>query len=167
MQQQLIATYNDLMSKLGSLPVAIEQVQIELTAAKLDLERDEKALKDIEVNTRGEGSNDDQRKADKAAKLKADIAYARFAQAADAGRREVAVLAAQVDSLTRQYSAVTYQAKLHAALLEMVTGAGLKPQDVNFYSPAQLAAMPAPHITPNGANSGHTMTAADAADLGL
>jgi hypothetical protein len=164
MQKQLIETYTDLMTKLAQLPAAIEQVQIELTAAKLDLERDEKSAKEIEATTRGEGKNDDERKAAKLVALKADAVYVRFAKAVEAGRRDVAVLGDQVESLTRQYGAVTYQAKLHAAMLEMVTGAGLTGQDVNFYTPAQLAAtVPATYAHVNGG----TATAADAADLGL
>lgn len=151
MQKELIQTYTDIMARLTALPPAIEQVQVELTAARLDLDRDERAVKDIEATTRGEGKNDEERKAAKAAALKADAVYGRWAKAADAGRREVAVLTDQVDSLTRQFAAAGYQSKLHAALLAYLAEAGaISPVgDIQFN-------MGAGHITE-----------ADAADLGL
>jgi len=156
MQKQLIQTYTDIMGRLAELPAAIEQAQIELTAAKLDLDRDERTVKDIETATRGDGKNDEERKADKIAKLKADAIYQRWAQSADKGRREVAVLADQVDSLTRQFAAAGYAAKLHAGLLNYLAAAGAVSSvgDINFGMGK-----------PQGSN-GH-MTAADAADLGL
>ena len=156
MQAQMIQTYHELMGRLAELPAAIEQAQIELTAAKLDLDRDERTVKDIETATRGDGKNDEERKADKIAKLKADAIYQRWAQSADKGRREVAVLADQVDSLTRQFAAAGYQSKLHAALLAFLaeSGAISSVGDINFGMGK-----------PQGSN-GH-MTAADAADLGL
>ena len=157
MQAQMIQTYHELMGRLAELPATIEQAQIELTAARLDLDRDERAVKDIEAQTFGEGPNDEKRKADKIAKLKADAVYGRWAQSADKGRREVAVLADQVDSLTRQFAAAGYQSKLHAALLTYLaeSGAISSVGDLNF----NMGTKPS-----NGA--GH-MTAADAADLGL
>ena len=157
MQAQMIQTYTDIMGRLAELPAAIEQAQIELTAAKLDLDRDERTVKDIETATRGDGKNDEERKADKIAKLKADAIYQRWAQSADKGRREVAVLADQVDSLTRQFAAAGYQSKLHAALLTYLaeSGAVSSVGDISF----NMGTKPS-----NGA--GH-MTAADAADLGL
>ena len=156
MQKQLIQTYTDIMGRLAELPAAIEQAQIELTAAKLDLDRDERTVKDIETQTRGEGKNDEERKVDKIAKLKTDAVYQRWSAAADKGRREVAVLADQVDSLTRQFAAAGYQSKLHAALLAFLaeSGAISSVGDINFGMGK-----------PQGSN-GH-MTAADAADLGL
>ena len=156
MQKQLIQTYTDIMGRLAELPAAIEQAQIELTAAKLDLDRDERTVKDIETQTRGEGKNDEERKVDKIAKLKVDTVYQRWAQSADKGRREVAVLADQVDSLARQFAAAGYQSKLHAAMLTYLaeSGAISSVGDINFGMGK-----------PQGSN-GH-MTAADAADLGL
>lgn len=160
MQKELIATYTDIMGRLHDLPAAIEQAQIELTAAKLDLDRDERAVKDIEASTFGDGPNDDRRKADKIAKLKGDTTYQRWVQAADKGRREVAHLSDQVDSLTRQFAAAGYQSKLHGNLLSFLAASGaVTPDgDVNFY-----ASKPSVNAI-NG--TGH-MTEADAADLGL
>ena len=158
MQKQLIQTYTDIMGRLAELPAAIEQAQIELTAAKLDLDRDERTVKDIETATRGEGKNDEERKVDKIAKLKADAVYQRWAQSADKGRREVAVLADQVDSLNRQFGAAGYQSKLHAALLTYFaeSGAVSSVGDISFGMGK-----------PQGSNGAEHMTEADAADLGL
>lgn len=158
MQAQMIQTYTDIMGRLAELPAAIEQAQIELTAAKLDLDRDERTVKDIETATRGDGKNDEERKADKIAKLKAHTVYQRFAQSADANRRSVAYQSDLVEHLTRQFAAVGYQAKLHAGLLAYLAAAGAVSAvgDINFNMGEKTAS--------NGA--GH-MTAADAADLGL
>ena len=155
MQKQLIQTYTDIMGRLSELPAAIEQAQIELTAARLDLDRDERAVKDIETQTRGEGKNDEERKADKIAKLKADAVYARWAQSADKGRREAAILTDQVDSLTRQFAAAGYAAKLHGALLGYLAAAGAVSSvgDISF------------DMGKNG--NGVQVSAADAANLGL
>ena len=157
MQAQMIQTYHELMGRLAELPAAIEQAQIELTAAKLDLDRDERTVKDIETQTRGEGKNDEERKVDKIAKLKTDAVYQRWSAAADKGRREVAVLADQVDSLTRQFTAAGYQSKLHAALLTYLaeSGAVSSVGDISF------------NMGMKPGNGVGRMTAADAADLGL
>ena len=159
MQKELIATYTDIMGKLATLPGEIEAVQTELTAAKLDLDRDERTVKEIKAQTMltAEGSNAEKREADCAAKLKTDAVYQRWAQSADKGRRAVAVLADQVDSLTRQFAAVGYQSKLHAAMLAFLaeSGAVSSVGDISFNMGSK----------PTGAD-GH-ITEADAADLGL
>jgi hypothetical protein len=84
--------------------------------------------------------------------------YGRWAKAADAGRREVAVLADQVDSLTRQFAAAGYQSRLHAALLAYLAEAGAISAvgDIEFNM----------GVKPSTNGAAH-MTAADAADLGL
>ena len=155
MQKQLIQTYTDIMGRLVELPARIEQVQIELTVARLDLDRDERAIKDIDLVTFGEGSNDEKRKADKIVRLKADPVYARWVASAAKGRAEVAILTDQVDSLTRQFAAAGYAAKLHGALLNYLAAAGAVSSvgDINF------------NMGKNG--NGAQVSAADAADLGL
>jgi hypothetical protein len=161
MQAQLIATYTDIMGRLVDLPAAIEQAQVELTATRLDLDRDEKAVKDIADSLPPRGANDSERKANKLTDLAGHAPYQRFSQSANANRRSVAVQADQVDSLIRQFTAAGYQAKLHAALLAYLAAAGaIAPDgDINFNMGAK------PHVNGNGA--GQHMTAADAADLGL
>lgn len=107
-----------------------------------------------------EGSNAEKREADCAAKLKASPVYTRWAKAADDGRRAVAVLTDQADSLTRQFAAAGYQSKLHAAMLAYLaeSGAVSSVGDLNF----NMGSKPA-----NGANGYGHIEAADAADLGL
>lgn len=157
MQRELIATYTDIMGRLSDLPLAIEQAQIELTATRLDLDRDEKAAKEISDSLRVEGKNDEERKAAKLAALSAHTVYQRFAQSAAANRRSVAVQADLVDGLTRQFAAVGYQSKLHASLLSFLAAAGaVTPAgDANFY------------VTKAANGNGQHMTAQDAAALGL
>ena len=157
MQRELIATYTDIMGRLSDLPLAIEQAQIELTATRLDLDRDEKAAKEISDSLRVEGKNDEERKAAKLAALSAHTVYQRFAQSANANRRSVAVQSDLVDSLTRQFAAAGYQSKLHASLMSFLaaSGAVTPAGDANFY----------PTKATNG--NGQHMTVQDAADLGL
>ena len=162
MQAQLIQTYTDIYTRLSDLPKAIEQAQIELTATRLDLDRDEKAAKEISDSLRVEGKNDEERKAAKVVALTTLAVYQRFSQSANANRRSVAVQADLVDSLTRQFAAAGYQAKLHGAMLAYLAAAGAVSSvgDIQF----NMGAKP---VNVNGANGVHHMTAADAADLGL
>jgi hypothetical protein len=158
MQAQILSTYTDIMARLDDLPKAIEQAQIELTATRLDLDRDEKAAKEISESLAPRGNNDSERKANKLADLEKHLPYQRFAQSAAANRRSVAVQADLVDSLTRQFAAAGYQAKLHGSLLAYLAASGAVSSvgDINF----NMGAKPM-----NG--NGQHMTAQDAADLGL
>ena len=155
MQAQLIQTYTDIMARFDDLPKAIEQAQVELTAIRLDLDRDEKAAKEISESLAPRGNNDTERKANKLADLEKHGPYQRFSQSATANRRIAAFQADQVDSLTRQFAAAGYQAKLHGSLLAYLAAAGTVTSggDINF----NMGAKP---------SNGH-MTAADAADIGL
>lgn len=156
--QQILEIYTDLMTKLDDLPLAIQQAQIELTATRLDLDRDEKAAKEIGDTLRVEGKNDEERKAAKVTTLKGHTVYQRFSQSADANRRSVAYQTDLVDHLTRQFTAVGYQAKLHAGLMAYLASAGAVSgvTDIQFSMGRNKATNGAAH-----------MTAADAADLGL
>lgn len=157
--QQIVTIYADLMGRLDDLPQAIEAAQIELTATRLDLERDEKACKEISDSLSVEGSNDEKRKAAKAAILATHAPYQRFSQSAAANRRSVAVQSDAVDSLTRQFTAVGYQARLHAGLMAYLAAAGAVSgaTDINFNMGRKAV----------GSNGAGHMTAQDAADLGL
>lgn len=156
--QMILETYTDLMTKLDDLPLAIQQAQTELTATRLDLDRDEKAAKEIGESLPPRGNNDSERKANKLADLKTHVVYQRFSQSADANRRSVAYQTDLVEHLTRQFTAVGYQAKLHAGLMAYLASAGAVSgaTDIQF-------SMGRNKVT-NGAAH---MTAADAADLGL
>jgi len=76
---------------------------------------------------------------------------------ARAGRDAIARLTNDVDNLTRQFAAVGYQAKLHAALLGYLAAAGaVQPVDVSFGM----------GVSGNHTDNG-TVTPADAAAIGL
>ena len=163
MLNQLIQTYNDLMTSLGTLPDAIAEAQGRLTEMKLRLAKSEQAMKDISAATALtiEGKNAEERAAKLAAALKADLVYMGSFAGAETWRKEIAVIADEVANLERQFTAVGYQAKLHSAMVSFFAAAGaVAPQDVQFYSKGATQ-----HKT-NGNGNGN-VTAEDAAAIGL
>ena len=163
MINQLIATYNDLMISLGTLPDEIAAAQNDLTEAKARLAVQEQALKDIsaEMALTVEGKNAEERAAKLTQVLKQHGVYQNRTGMATVARVEVANLTNDVDNLTRQFTAVGYQAKLHSTMMAYFAAAGaVAPQDVQFYSKGD-----AKHTT-NGKVNGN-VTAADAAAIGL
>ena len=163
MIDQLIATYNDLMTSLGTLPDDIAAAQNDLTEAKSRLAVQEQAMKDIsaEVASTIEGKNADERAAKLAQVLKGHGVYQNRAGMATVARVEVANLTNEVDNLTRQFTAVGYQAKLHSAMVAYFAAAGaVAPQDVQFYAKESKQ-----HMTSGKVNG--NVTAADAAAIGL
>ena len=163
MINQLIATYNDLMISLGTLPDEIAAAQNDLTEAKARLAVQEQALKDIsaEMALTVEGKNAEERAAKLTQVLKQHGVYQNRTGMATVARVEVANLTNDVDNLTRQFTAVGYQAKLHSTMMAYFAAAGaVAPQDVQFYSKGD-----AKHTT-NGKVNGN-VTADDAAAIGL
>ena len=163
MIDQLVTTYNELMASLGNLPDAIAAAQNDLTEVKLQLAKSEQALKDIsaEVALSIEGKNAEERAAKLTQALKSHKTYQQFAKAADTERGDAAKLTNEVDNLTRQFTAVGYQAKLHSAMVAYFAAAGaVAPQDVQFYNKESKQ-----HTT-NGKANGN-VTAEDAAAIGL
>jgi hypothetical protein len=156
MQQQLIDTYTDLMTSLATLPEEIAAAQSDLTKSKFSLSQCETEMDRIEAeqSLTVEGKNAEERKARLALALKANAFYAKLDAEALGWRKDMAVLTNDVDNLTRQFAAVGYQAKLHAALLGYLAAAGAVPVDVSF---GMGKAQPA-----NG-----SVTPADAAAIGL
>ena len=159
MQQQLIDTYIDLMTSLETLPAEIAAAQSDLTNAKIALGAAERDLERIEAEIllTVEGKNAEERKARFAITCQENIFHRAQSAEARAGRDAIARLTNDVDNLTRQFAAVGYQAKLHAALLGYLAAAGAVPVDVSFGMGGKSSA-PAT----NGA-----VTAADAAEIGL
>lgn len=157
MQQQLIDTYTDLMASLATLPEEIAAAQSDLTNVKLALGAAERDLERIEAEIllTVEGKNAEERKARFALTCQENIFHRAQSAEARAGRDAIARLTNDVDSLTRQFAAVGYQAKLHAALLGYLAAAGAVPVDVSFGMGGK--AQPA-----NG-----SVTPADAAAIGL
>jgi len=104
-----------------------------------------------------EGKNAEERKARLAQMLRTLPAYVGAERIAIAQRSAVASLTNNVDNLTRQFAAVGYAAKLHAALMAYLTEAAPgKEFNVTFGADNAIA------VNGNG-----NITAADAAELGL
>jgi hypothetical protein len=164
MHQEIIHTYQQLMANLANLPGEIAAVQTDLNAAKTQLALSERTLADLEAQAMltAEGSNAEKRKADVIAKCAADPVYVRWGKAADTERADIARLTVEFDRLGREFTAVGYAARMTASMAEMLAAVGPTKltTDVNFYPANGNGKAPS-------ANSGHTMTAADAADLGL
>ena len=159
MQEQLIETYTSLMTSLDTLPDEIAAAQGDLTSAKINLGAAERELERIEAEIllTVEGKNAEERKARFALTCTENIFHRAQNAEARAGRDAIARLTNDVDNLTRQFAAVGYQAKLHAALLGYLAAAAPgAPVDVSFGM---------------GSNNNHTgngaVTPADAAAIGL
>ncbi len=166
MHQDLINSYASIMGNLVNLPGEIAAVQTDLNAAKLQLATSERTLADIEAQTslNVEGKNAEERKARLGLALKADAVYVRWSKAADVERADIARLSAEYDRLTREFAAMGYAARLTASAMEMLAAMGpAKAQDISFNmdgagkSATQLGRV----------NGSGTMTAQDAAELGL
>jgi hypothetical protein len=159
MQQQLIDTYTDLMASLQTLPEEIAAAQSDLTNVKLALGAAERDLERIEAEIllTVEGKNAEERKARFALTCQENIFHRAQSAEARAGRDAIARLSNDVDNLTRQFAAVGYQAKLHAALLGYLAAAGAVPVDVSFGMGGKT----------QPANGNGSVTPADAAAIGL
>lgn len=157
MQDELIATYTNIMTSLDNLPAEIAAAQSDLTSVKINLGAAERELERIEAEIllTVEGKNAEERKARFQLTCTENIFHRAQNAEARAGRDAIARLTNDVDNLTRQFAAVGYQAKLHAALLGYLAAAGAVPVDVSFGMGSK--AQPA-----NG-----SVTPADAAAIGL
>ena len=161
MQEQLIATYADLMTSLGDLPQEIAAAQSDLTKSKFSLAQCETEMDRLEAeqSLTVEGKNAEERKAKLALALKAHAFHAKLAAEALGWRKDIAVLTNDVDNLTRQFTAVGFQARLHASLLAYLAAAAPgQPIDVSF----GMGSKSNNNHTGNG-----TVTPADAAAIGL
>ena len=161
MQQQLIDTYIDLMTSLETLPAEIAAAQSDLTKSKFSLSQCETEMDRIEAeqSLTVEGKNAEERKARLSLALKGHAFYAKIAAEALGWRKDIAALTNDVDNLTRQFAAVGYQAKLHAALLGYLAAAAPgAPVDVSFGMGG--------HTNNNHIGNG-AVTPADAAAIGL
>ena len=159
MQEQLIETYTSLMTSLDDLPQEIAVAQSDLTKSKFSLSQCETEMDrlEAELSLTVEGKNAEERKARLALALKAHTSHAKIAAEALGWRKDIAVLTNDVDNLTRQFTAVGFQARLHASLLAYLAAAAPgQPVDVSF-------GMGSNHT----GNGNGTVTPADAAAIGL
>jgi len=161
MQEQLIETYTSLMTSLATLPEEIAAAQSDLTSVKINLGAAERELERIEAEIllTVEGKNAEERKARFQLTCTENIFHRAQNAEARAGRDAIARLTNDVDNLTRQFAAVGYQAKLHAALLGYLAAAAPgAPVDVSFGMGG--------HTNNNHIGNG-AVTPADAAAIGL
>ena len=161
MQDELIATYAQLMTSLATLPEEIAAAQSDLTSAKIALGAAERELERIEAEIllTVEGKNAEERKARFQLTCTENIFHRAQNAEARAGRDAIARLTNDVDNLTRQFAAVGYQAKLHAALLGYLAAAAPgAPVDVSFGMGSK---------SNNNHDGNGTVTPADAAAIGL
>ena len=161
MQDELIATYTSLMTSLATLPEEIAAAQSDLTSAKIALGAAERELERIEaeIQLTVEGSNDVKRKAAFTLACRENIFHRAQSAEARAGRDAIARLTNDVDNLTRQFTAVGFQARLHASLLAYLAAAAPgQPIDVSFGMGSK---------SNNNHDGNGTVTPADAAAIGL
>jgi seryl-tRNA synthetase len=166
MQQEVIQTYRDLMTELGTLPAEIAEAKLAVSTCKATLAESEAAMKTIEEMIVPEGSNAELRKLDVAKKLAASPRFHVLTGDAKKQRFALEVATINADKLERQFAAVGFAARLHAGLMAYMAAAGsIPPVDISFGmgKPVNGAAKA------NGFNgNGATVTATDAAAvLGL
>jgi chromosome segregation ATPase len=163
MQQRMIDTYESLMTALDALPDEIGQVQEHITNLRLSASDYERTLTQREaiLVQQAEGKNAELRKAALVQMQATDGIYRSTTQRLDNVQHELAEAQDSLSALERRYGAVCYQAKLHAALLGYLAGAGapVKAAEVQF--------MASPAGKRNGVNGASQVSAADAAELGL
>ena len=162
MQQQMINTYTDLMTALDELPDSISLAQEQITVLKLSAAEHERRLAQREaiLIQQAEGKKAELRKAALEQLKTGDAIYRNELRYLLANQEELAQEQDALDKLTRQYGAVCYQARLHAALLTYLGSAGapVRHEEMQF--------MP-PHTAHKPANGDDRVTATDAAELGL
>ena len=163
MQEQLINTYTQLMTDLDNLPHEIAAAQNDLTAVKRQVNDSKTLLDNIEasLSLTIEGKNAEERKAKLVQALTTHQNYQRIKATLRKESEEADMLANSVDTLTRQYGAVCYQARLHAALCSFLGSAGAP---VNLHSLSDVVFPPA---SSTRHNNNHLVTADDAAQIGL
>ena len=175
MHAQIVSTYRSLMTSLNTLPDEIAAAQTDLTNAGKPLAETKKLIAAIDealdlrkaalaIECATAGKNDIERKAMLPVAIANDheskvLAKRRGDLEAKQAERAfgIASLTNDVDNLTRQFAAVGYATKLHAGLMAYLASAAPgKEFDVTFGADNAIA------VNGNG-----TITAADAAELGL
>jgi hypothetical protein len=167
MQEAILSQYRELMGKLESLPQEIAAAQTDLAQAKMTRSQTNKTLADLEVQIiqhnggwANLGKNDGDRKNALADILAKHATYQGWVRTLGREEAKVSELEIEVDTFTREYGAVCYQARLLAGLMSYLGNAGAPVQaegDIDF-------SRSLPH---NGTASNGSVTAADAAAIGL
>jgi hypothetical protein len=168
MKEQILQQYKALMVSLSNLPNDIHAAQSDLNKAKRTAADTKRLLDETETMTvaGAEGSNAEKRKADVAVKLANNQAYQRLMTAYLKEQAEVETLTNEVDMLIRQYGAVSFQARLHAALMTYLGNAGA-PVTVLPTDSLDDVVFQSTNNAPRTANGNSYVTAEDAAQIGL
>lgn len=125
MKEQILQQYTALMAALTNLPAEIAAAQGDLAEAKRTTADTKRLIEQHEQETalRIEGKNAEERKAKLALALANDAAYQRLTAAQRKEQQDIDALTIEVESLTRQYGAVCFQAQLHAGLMQYLSNA--------------------------------------------
>lgn len=165
MHEQLMQTYADIMASLAQLPDDIAGYQSDLTDAKLrkvEVERELDRLDATIINTaggyKGLGSNEKERELALDNLRRTYPMWKQLDGELSTLTRTVAEMTDELNAAERQYGAVCYMARMHAALLTYLGSAG----PVTAVTLPDFAAM-----RTNGNGKHGAATVADAAELGL
>lgn len=131
MYDRMMSTYVDLMGKLDELPAEVAESEDEM----LQLKRSIAPLEDAMEQRRIElifsaggwaalGKNEGERSMVEKKMLSEDAAYQRIATNLANLRIDIDVTAQRIKDSERQYGAVCYQARLTAAFMGFIAGAG-------------------------------------------
>lgn len=167
MKEQILEQYKALMVSLANLPAEIQAAQGDLADVRRQAADTKRLLDQHEqaASLRIEGKNADERKAKLALALANDNAFQRLTAAQRKEQTDIDALTIEVESLTRQYGAVCFQAQLHAGLMQYLSNAkapvALLPTD----SLGDVVFQPTQYTARTNGNS--YVTADDAASIGL
>lgn len=132
MYDRMMSTYTDLMGKLDELPAEIadnedEMLQLKRSIAPLEdaLEQRRIALIFTAGGWAALGKNEGERSMAEKKMLSEDKAYQDAAAALANLRIDIDVTAQRIKDSERQYGAVCYQARLTAAFMGFLAGAGV------------------------------------------
>lgn len=132
MYDRMISTYTDLMDKLNSLPVEIAESEDEMIALKKGVVHHEDAMERRRIalifaagGWAALGKNEGERSMAEKKMLSEDKAYQDAAAAFTNLRIDIDVTAQRIKDSERQYGAVCYQARLTAAFMGFLAGAGV------------------------------------------
>lgn len=138
MYDRMIATYTDLMDKLDNLPAKValdedEMLQLKRSIAPLEDAMEQRRIELIFAagGWAALGKNEGERSMAEKKMLSEDAAYQRI---------DIDVTAQRIKDSERQYGAVCYQARLTAAFMGFIAGAG------NIHAEATTAPMSAEEV---------------------
>jgi chromosome segregation ATPase len=126
MHDALIEKYAELMASLATLPDEIDDAQQKMSELQFEIAELEKveATREAALLGQVEGKNAEQRKANLTLLKEKDASYRRIASDLAGLHGELQAVKDTVDHRQRQYGAVCYQTRLHAAFVNYLANAG-------------------------------------------